>query len=112
MSDQTTLTELEENERVELVAEFGERLRRGETIRPADYPRKTDTLRELMSTLKMSKPDIHKLPTNSTVGAIDQRIRFRSGLSLAESRRPSRVTDHFACEVGRFVLSKRRRAAG
>jgi hypothetical protein len=37
MSDQTTLSEMEERERAELVAEIGERLRRGETTRPEDY---------------------------------------------------------------------------
>jgi hypothetical protein len=39
MSDQESLAETEDAELAELVAEIGERLRRGETVRPEDYPR-------------------------------------------------------------------------
>ena len=52
MSDQTTLTEMEDRERAELVAEIGERLRRGEEVRPEDYPRDAETVRDLLPTLK------------------------------------------------------------
>ena len=45
MSDQTSLTENEDAELAELVAEIGERLRRGEKVRPEDYPRNAETLR-------------------------------------------------------------------
>ena len=52
MRDQTTLSEAGESELADLVAEIGERLRRGEKVRPDDYPRNAETVRDLLPTLK------------------------------------------------------------
>ena len=53
MNDQESPTESEDVELAELVAEIGERLRRGETVRPEDYPRNADALRDLLPVIKM-----------------------------------------------------------
>ena len=53
MSDESTLTDSEDSELAELVAEIGERLRRGETVRPEDYDHHAQTLRDFLPTLQM-----------------------------------------------------------
>jgi WD40 repeat protein/serine/threonine protein kinase len=53
MSDPTTVIETDDTELAELVAEIGERLRRGEKVRPDDYPRNSETVRDLLPTIKM-----------------------------------------------------------
>ena len=53
MRDQTILSESDDSELAELVAEIGERLRRGEKVRPDDYPRNSETVRDLLPTIKM-----------------------------------------------------------
>ena len=53
MSEIDNPTETDDTELAELVAEIGERLRRGETVRPEDYDNRTDTLRDLLPTIKM-----------------------------------------------------------
>ncbi len=63
MSELESPTEAEDPELAELVAEIGERLRRGETIRPEDYPRNSGTLRDLLPTIKM----MADLPTARSV---------------------------------------------
>jgi WD40 repeat protein/serine/threonine protein kinase len=63
MSDQTTLTERDDIELAELVAEIGERLRRGEKVLPEDYPHNARTLRELLPTIKL----MADLPTAASV---------------------------------------------
>ena len=64
MSDQDILTETEDAELAELVAEIGERLRRGETGPPGGLPAThAETLRELLPTIKM----MADLPTAASV---------------------------------------------
>src|ERR1051326_2220688 len=53
MSEMEPLTEADDPELAELVAEIGERLRHGEKIRPEDYPRNAQALRDLLPTIKM-----------------------------------------------------------
>src|SRR6516162_1324774 len=53
MSDQETLAEGEDPQLAELVAEVGERLRRGDKVCPEDYPLKAETLRELLPTIRL-----------------------------------------------------------
>ena len=53
MSDPTTIIETDDTALAELVAEIGERLRRGEKVRPEDYPRNFETVRDLLPTIKM-----------------------------------------------------------
>ncbi|MGC8638265.1 MAG: protein kinase domain-containing protein [Isosphaeraceae bacterium] len=53
MSDQTSFGATEDVVLAELVAEIGERLRRGEKVRPEDYPRNAETVRRLLPTIKM-----------------------------------------------------------
>ena len=43
-----TLTETDDTELAEIVAEIGERLRRGESVRPEDYHKHAETLRDLL----------------------------------------------------------------
>jgi eukaryotic-like serine/threonine-protein kinase len=63
MSEPEALTESDDPELAELVAEIGERLRRGEKVRAEDYPRNVDILRRLMPTIKM----MADLPAGSLV---------------------------------------------
>src|SRR5262245_57565666 len=63
MSDQKTLAETEAPELADVVAEIGERLRRGEAGRPEAYPRDAETLCELLRTIKI----MADLPTAASV---------------------------------------------
>jgi WD40 repeat protein/serine/threonine protein kinase len=65
MRDPSTLVETEDSHVAELVAEIGERLRRGETIRPEDYPGNSETVRELLPTIKL----MAELPTAARLSA-------------------------------------------
>jgi eukaryotic-like serine/threonine-protein kinase len=53
MSDQTSFTATEDAVLAELVAEIGERLRRGDDVCPQDYPRHSETVRRLLPTIRM-----------------------------------------------------------
>ena len=53
MSEIDDPTENDDTELAELVAEIGERLRRGEPVRPEDYDNHADTLLSLLPTIRM-----------------------------------------------------------
>ena len=53
MSELHNRTEADDTELAEMVAEIGERMRKGETIRPEDYDNRADELRDLLPTIRM-----------------------------------------------------------
>jgi hypothetical protein len=63
MNDQTSVGAGDDAQRAELVAEIGERLRRGEKVRPEDYPQSAEILRELLPTIQL----MAELPTGRSV---------------------------------------------
>ena len=53
MSELENPTETDDTEIAEIVAEIGERLRRGEAVRPEDYDHRADALRDILPTIRM-----------------------------------------------------------